>query len=112
MFEKEEPVIDPLIDTMKRKSKARKFWSKKVTEQSNALDLEEGVFTMSPRKMAESLKRSAERSTRRKSSPFRSAMSILTFYQNRAGKNLSPESKKRLQKAKEELRVLFKKNAK
>lgn len=95
---------------MKRKPK--KYWSKKVTEQSNALDLEEGVFTMSPRKMAESLKRSAERSTRRKSSPFRSAMSMLMFYQNRAGKNLSPESKKRLQKAKEELRVLFKKNAK
>lgn len=102
----------PLLHTMKRKPKTQKYWSKKVTEQSNALDLEEGVFTMSPRKMAESLKRSAERSTRRKSSPFRSAMSMLTFYQNRAGSNLSAKSKERLQKAKEELRILFKKNTK
>ncbi len=88
-------------------SKSKKYWSKKVTMRSNALDLEKGVFMMSPRKMAQSLKRSAEQSTRRKSSPFRSAMSMLTFYQNRAGSKLSPETKEKLQKAKEELRRLF-----
>lgn len=85
----------------------KKYWSKKVTEESNALDLESGVFTLPPREMALSLKRSAERSTRRKSSPFRSAMSMLTFYQNRAGKNLSPSRKRVIQKAKEELRKLY-----
>lgn len=89
------------------KKKKIKLWSKQVTEKSNALDLEKGVFTKSPRGIALSLKRSAEQSTRRKSPPFRSAMSMLTFYQNRAGKNLSPSKKKDLQKAKIELRKLF-----
>lgn len=84
-----------------------KKWSQKVTEESNALDLEMGVFTKSPKAMALSLKRSAEHSTRRKSSPFRSAMSMLTFYQNRAGKNLSPAKREAIQKAKVELRKLY-----
>jgi hypothetical protein len=77
-------------------------------ETSNALDLEEGVFKKSPRVMAASLKRSAERSTRRKSTPYRSAMSMLVFYENRGGKNLSPASKQKLERAKVELRKLFK----
>lgn len=91
----------------KTPSSNTRYWSKDVTEKSNALDLEQGVFTRSPRQIALSLKRSAERSSRRKSSPFRSAMSMLTFYQNRAGKNLGPVSKLNIQKAKEELRKLF-----
>src|SRR4030095_10034149 len=66
-----------------------KRWSQRVTEKSIALDLESGVFTFEdPREIAESLKRSAESSTRRKSSPYQSAMSMLTFYINRAGKDL------------------------
>ncbi len=85
----------------------QRYWSQAVTESSNALDLEAGVFTMAPRQMALSLKRSAERSTRRKSSPFRSAMSMLTFYQNRAGSNLSAERKRAIQEAKDELRKLY-----
>lgn len=84
-----------------------KYWSKEVTQKSNALDLEPGVFTKNPKQMAQSLKHSAETSTRRKSSPFRSAMSMLTFYQNRAGKKLSEMQKTIIQKAKNELRKLF-----
>ena len=85
-----------------------KRWSRDVTEKSNALDLESSVFTKdSPRGIAESLKRSAEHSKRRKSDPYRSAMSMLTFYINRAGKNLSEQRKARLEKAKEELRELY-----
>lgn len=83
-------------------------WSAKVTRQSNALDLEAGVFTWKdPHQIARSLKRSAETSQRRKSSPFRSAMSMLVFYINRAGKNLEPEQKAVLEAAKKELRKLF-----
>jgi len=82
-------------------------WSRRVTERSDALDLENRVFTRSPRQIALSLKRSAERSKRRKSSPFRSAMSMLTFYENRAGRNLSAAKRRRLQRAKEELRRLY-----
>src|SRR5262249_50215711 len=83
-------------------------WSKHVMETSNALDLEEGVFKGTPREIATSLKRSAERSTRRKAAtPFRSAMSMLVFYENRAGKNLSPAQKRKLEQAKVELRKLF-----
>ena len=86
----------------------RKRWSKHVTEKSNALDLEEGVFSKDdPRSIARSLKRSADRSRRRKSDPFRSAMSMLTFYINRAGKQLSKSRVKRLEVAKEELRDLY-----
>jgi hypothetical protein len=85
-----------------------KRWSQKVTETSNALDLESGVFTKKdPRAIARSLKRSAERSRRRKSNPYRSAMSMLTFYLNRAGKDLPETQKRRLERAKEELRDLY-----
>ena len=83
-------------------------WSQRVTEESNALDLEKDVFNKSdPRGIALSLKRSAEQSHRRKSDPYRSAMSMLTFYINRAGKNLPKERKARLEKAKDELRDLY-----
>ncbi|MDY6798042.1 MAG: DUF3175 domain-containing protein [Pseudomonadota bacterium] len=83
-------------------------WSQKVTESSDALDLERGVFALEdPREIARSLKRSAEESKRRKSDPYRSAMSMLTFYINRAGKQLPPEQRDRLEAAKDELRVLF-----
>jgi hypothetical protein len=86
----------------------RKRWSQKVTEESNALDLEQGVFSKNdPRSIARSLKRSADRSHRRKSDPFRSAMSMLTFYINRAGKKLSKSRRKQLEAAKEELRDLY-----
>jgi hypothetical protein len=86
----------------------RKRWSQRVTEKSNALDLEEGVFSKDdPRSIARSLKRSADRSRRRKSDPFRSAMSMLTFYINRAGKQLSKVRLKRLEAAREELRDLY-----
>ena len=85
-----------------------KRWSQDVTEHSNALDLEQGVFTLKdPKKIAASLKRSAEASKRRKADPFRSAMSMLVFYINRAGKNLSEEDRARLEKAKDELRKAF-----
>ena len=84
-------------------------WSQEVTENSNALDLEPDVFTQdNPRRIAESLKRSAEESTRRKSDPYRSAMSMLTFYINRAGKNLPKQRRDVLEKAKDELRALYK----
>ena len=84
------------------------FWSGRVTRESNALDLEEGVFTFDdPRKIALSLKRSADESSRRKADPFRSAMSMLNFYINRAGKNLPSSRLKVLNKAKDELRELF-----
>lgn len=85
-----------------------KKWSRQVTKRSNALDLEEGVFTFdNPKKVAASLKRSAEVSLRRKAAPFQSAMSMLNFYINRAGKNLPPRQKETLEKAKKELRQLF-----
>lgn len=85
-----------------------KRWSQRVTEESDALDLEQGVFTKSdPKAIARSLKRSAERSHRRKSDPFRSAMSMLVFYINRAGKTLSEPERARLEAAKDELRALF-----
>lgn len=88
-------------------SKSRN-WSKEVTETSIALDLDEGVFTgKDPKRIAASLKRSAENSLRRKSAPYRSAMSMLCFYINRAGKNLPPARKKVLNQAKEELRKLY-----
>jgi hypothetical protein len=85
-----------------------KRWSQRVTESSNALDLEPGVFTYDdPRRIAESLKCSAERSHRRKADPFRSAMSMLTFYINRAGSKLPTAQRERLERAKDELRDLF-----
>ena len=87
---------------------AQRKWSQDVTEHSDALDLEEGVFTKDdPAEVAASLKKSAEKSERRKSDPYRSAMSMLTFYINRAGKDLEPEQKEVLEQAKDELRKAF-----
>jgi hypothetical protein len=89
------------------KASGRK-WSGEVTKHSNALDLEKDVFKSgSAEEIAKSLKRSAERSRRRKSSPYRSAMSMLTFYENRAGKNLSARRRHILELAKDKLRALF-----
>jgi hypothetical protein len=86
----------------------RKRWSQRVTETSNALDLEPDVFSRKDAKsIARSLKRSADRSRRRKSDPFRSAMSMLTFYLNRAGKKLPESQRRRLESAKNELRHLY-----
>ena len=83
-------------------------WSRHVTEHSEALTLDKGVFTLrDPKRIAASLKRSAERSRRRKSSPFRSALSMLTFYINRAGKSLPASRKRTLMRAKDELRKQF-----
>lgn len=90
----------------------RKRWSQRVTQTSDALTLEEGVFTRaSSRGIALSLKRSADRSHKRKSSPYRSAMSMLTFYENRAGRTLPAAGKRKLEGAKEELRKLYGKTA-
>ena len=86
----------------------RPRWSQDVTRTSNALDLEPGVFTWSdPSDIARSLQRSAERSERRRADPFRSAMSMLSFYINRAGSSLDPEQRERLEAAKDELRSLY-----
>jgi hypothetical protein len=86
----------------------RRRWSNDVTRTSNALDLEPGVFTWSnPCRIAVSLKRSAERSVRRRADPFRSAMSMLTFYINRAGNKIHPAQRERLEAAKDELRTLY-----
>jgi hypothetical protein len=91
----------------------RKRWSQRVTRTSDALTLEDGVFTRaSSRGIALSLKRSADRSHKRKSSPYRSAMSMLTFYGNRAGKTLPAASRRKLEGAKEELRKLYGKTPK
>jgi hypothetical protein len=88
--------------------KGVKRWSQQVTETSNALDLEPGVFSWDdPRRIARSLKWSADSSDRRKSSPFRSAMSMLNFYVNRAGKKLPGKQREILETAKEELRELY-----
>ena len=89
-------------------TEANDKWSGRVTRESNALDLEAGVFTWTdPRRIAASLKRSAEASRRRKSPPFRSAMSMLVFYINRAGKSLDPQQRAVLEAAKIELRKLY-----
>jgi hypothetical protein len=91
----------------KRATKSQ-YWSQRVTETSDALTLEEGVFKKpTPRAVALSLKHSADLSHRRKSAPFRSAMSMLVFYINRAGKGLSEAEKQKLEKAKDELRALY-----
>jgi hypothetical protein len=88
--------------------KTGRRWSQRITERSNALDLDRGVFTLKdPKKIALSLKRSAERSRRRKAEPYRSAMSMLSFYINRAGKDLPPAQRMRLETAKDELRRAF-----
>lgn len=91
------------------KKSSKKYWVKKVVLESNALDLEKGVFTWkNSKKIAQSLKKSAEKSNRRKSSPFQSAMSMLNFYINRAGKKIDSKQGKILEQAKEELRLIFK----
>lgn len=89
-------------------ARAPKRWSQRVTETSAALALDEGVFTWKdPKRIARSLKRSAEESAARKSAPFRSAMSMLSFYINRAGKSLPARQRAILEEAKEELRALY-----
>jgi len=107
--------------TLRRKSTGRKprprnsarsgkahYWSGRVTRDSNALDLEPGVFTWSdPQRIAASLKRSAEQSSRRKADPYRSALSMLVFYLNRAGKALPATRRRTLERAKTELRRQF-----
>jgi hypothetical protein len=94
--------------TATRKRAAPRKWSAKVTAKSDAMDLEEDVFRSDdPKHIATSVKRSAQRSRRRKAGPFQSAMSMLNFYVNRAGKNLSASHRKVLQSAKRRLRVLF-----
>ena len=98
--------------TTSRKTSARKAppkrWSQRVTRESDALDLRKGVFTRrDPRRIAASLKRSAENSSRRKTGAYRSALSMLTFYINRAGKTLPKTQRDRLQRAKGELKRAF-----
>ena len=99
--------------TRKKSSKGRgdsknRRWSARVTKQSNALDLESKIFkSTNPRRIALSLKRSAQASKRRKGTPYQSAMSMLNFYINRAGKSLSQKQKRVLERAKDELRDVF-----
>lgn len=109
-------VKSPRRQPAKRKSarrqtsnrKTARRWSARVTRESDALDLQGGVFkSRDPKRIAASLKRSAQRSHRRKSSPYRSAISMLNFYINRAGKNLPASKKKTLELAKVELRKQF-----
>jgi hypothetical protein len=93
----------------KRKTSPKR-WSQRVTQGSDALDLKRGVFTLrDPKRIAASLKRSAERSSRRKAGAYRSALSMLTFYVNRAGKTLPKTQRERLQRAKAELKRQFRK---
>jgi len=99
------------MSSRKKSAGKNKRWSARVTKHSNALDLEPKVFrSRSPRKIAFSLKRSAEHSKRRKAKPYQSAMSMLNFYINRAGKNLSKSRKRTLERAKDELRHVFGRN--
>ena len=94
--------------TSSRKRATGRRWSQRVTEGCDALDLEGGVFRLKdPKRIAASLKRSAERSRRRKSDPYRSAMSMLTFYVNRAGRDLDADQREVLERAKDELRKEF-----
>ena len=92
----------------KDKQLGEHHWSAKVTHESHALDLDNGVFTWKdPKNIAQSLKQSADTSRRRKSEPYRSAMSMLVFYINRAGTNLTSDQKEILERAKDELRKLY-----
>jgi len=92
----------------KTHAKPTRKWSAKVTKESDVLDLEKDIFkSKDPDKIAASLKHSAEDSHKRKASPFQSAMSMLNFYENRAGKNLTKKEKQPLEKAKKKLRKLF-----
>src|SRR5262245_45574720 len=98
----------PRKSSRRRAQREVRRWSQHVTETSHAMDLEPGVFRKrSARAIARSIKRSAEASGQRKSPPFRSAMSMLTFYVNRAGKALSARDRGKLMQAKHELRKLF-----
>jgi Protein of unknown function (DUF3175) len=91
-----------------KRAPRRRYWSNDVTRKSDALDLDRGVFTWrDPRRIARSLKQSAEQSRRRKASPYQSAMSMLTFYINRGGHNLPAARKRVLEQAKDELRRLY-----
>jgi Protein of unknown function (DUF3175) len=91
-----------------RRRKSTRYWSGQVTRDSDALDLQGGVFKLKdPKRIAASLKRSAEQSHRRKAEPYRSALSMLVFYINRAGKNLPASRRRTLEKAKAELRRQF-----
>jgi Protein of unknown function (DUF3175) len=97
----------PRKSPAKRKASPKR-WSQRVTQQSDALDLKRGVFTLQdPKAIAASLKRSAERSARRKAGAYRSALSMLTFYVNRAGKTLPKTQRERLERAKAELKRQF-----
>jgi len=99
-----KPVKKTVHKTTTRKHK----WSGRVTKTSNALDLEQNIFkSKSPKKIAVSLKHSADKSKRKKGTPFQSAMSMLNFYINRGGKNLTSVQKQPLEKAKDELRKLY-----
>lgn len=94
--------------TTQAKKTSPKKWSARVTRESHALDLEDGVFTWKdPGKIARSLKKSADSSKNRKASPLRSAMSMLVFYINRAGTNLDDDQRRILEQAKDELRKLY-----
>jgi hypothetical protein len=96
-----------------RKTNPRKKWSARVTKTSDALDLKSKIFkSHDPKKVAKSLKRSSDTSKRKKGTPLQSAMSMLNFYMNRAGKNLPAKDKKILNEAKDELRELYGKPAK
>jgi len=94
--------------TAKTPRKPTLYWSGRVTRESDALDLDKGVFSANdPKRIAASLKRSAERSRRRKSAPYRSALSMLVFYTNRAGKKLPASRRHTLERAKIELKRQF-----
>jgi len=113
MTAKRHKAKKPQRSAKPRSAKAVKRWSQEVTEHSDALDLERNVFTLNdPKQIAASLKRSAEKSRRRKSDPYRSAMSMLTFYINRAGTNLPVQRRRVLERAKIELRKAFDRPAK
>jgi hypothetical protein len=101
-----KPGLARIVSAGKQASPKR--WSQRVTRESDALDLEQGVFTLrDPKRIAASLKRSAERSSRRKAGAYRSALSMLTFYINRAGKTLPKTQRDRLERAKSELKRQF-----
>jgi hypothetical protein len=112
-----KPARSRKTTTRKKTSSARrkpaakassKRWSQRVTRESDALDLKRGVFSLrDPKRIAASLKRSAERSSRRKSGAYRSALSMLTFYINRAGRTLPKTQRDRLERAKGELKRQF-----
>jgi hypothetical protein len=102
----------PAARSVKGAKPSTKRWSQHVTQESDALDLKHGVFTLrDPKRIAASLKRSAERSSRRKTSAYRSALSMLIFYINRAGRNLPKTQRERLGRAKTELKRQFGKDA-